>query len=70
MNQYCMYCKSSKDIDYFYQIIKRRTYGICCDDEGFEYYRKPTKMCLDCRVVSKDRVARYIEKKRKIKLND
>lgn len=63
--QYCIYCKEVKDEDYFYQVIKRRTYGICCDEDGYEYFRKPTIMCLDCRIINKARVIKH-----KQKLND
>jgi len=64
--QYCIYCKKSKDSEYFYQVIKRRTYGICCDDDGYEYFRKPTSMCLDCRTINRKRVDKHKEKKRKL----
>jgi uncharacterized OB-fold protein len=45
----CTVCKQQKADNHFHQIIKRKTYGIDCDDDGYVHYLKITKTCFNCR---------------------
>jgi hypothetical protein len=58
-NKYCRMCKKEKSKEHFYRIIKRKTYGICCDDEGYEYCYKDTVLCSDCREITYNRVKKH-----------
>ncbi len=59
----CPMCKKEKSNRHFIRTIKRRTYGICCDDDGYEYFGKETKLCLDCREISRERLEKHKRKK-------
>lgn len=45
----CTRCHKGYFIEDFMRIVKRKTYGIDCDNEGFVYYERPSKTCKKCR---------------------
>ena len=62
----CVYCKNNKPLEMFQKIIKRKTYGLDCDDDGYVYYVKELKICSQCRLTQYEHTKRY----RKRKYND
>lgn len=47
----CSKCKHFKDEEKeFTRIIKREDYGID-SDEGFKYFTKPCRLCINCRLI-------------------
>jgi len=51
----CPYCKVNKLEEYFTRIIKRKDYAIDSDDEGYSLYLKNTILCLDCRIIYREK---------------
>ena len=62
----CPMCKKEKSHRHYIRTIRRRTYGICCDDDGYEYFAKETILCLDCREISRNRLEKHKRKKHPI----
>jgi hypothetical protein len=48
-NIICPKCNESLPKEQFIRVIRRRTYDIGCDDDGYTYFGKPTKLCTYCR---------------------
>jgi len=48
-NIICPKCDQSLPKEQFIRVIRRRTYDIGCDDDGYTYFGKPTKLCSYCR---------------------
>lgn len=60
---YCNLCKNTKPDDHFIRIIKRRTYDVGSDKDGYEYYMKPTINCISCRDRQYETCKRYRRRK-------
>lgn len=48
-NIICLKCNESLPKEQFIRVIRRRTYDIGCDDDGYTYFGKPTLQCSYCR---------------------
>ena len=46
----CSKCKQTKQGGSYFRIIKRRDYGLNCDDDGETCFLKPTLQCFECRI--------------------
>ena len=53
--KHCNICKTYKCNDYFVRIIKKRDYEIDCDNDGYSYYMKNTIICLECRLILREK---------------
>lgn len=51
----CPVCKINKLEEYFTRIIKRKDYGIDCDDQGYSLFIKNTILCLECRIMLREK---------------
>lgn len=63
----CTKCKKEKEGFEFWRIIRRRTYEIGSDNEGYIELKKRVKMCINCRdYINKYNQARteYTKKKK------
>jgi hypothetical protein len=54
--KYCTRCRTYKHIDFFNRIIKRKDYYIDCDELGNSLYLKDTKLCLECRIILRNKI--------------
>ena len=59
----CTFCKLEKPLHHFEKVIKRLTYAPDCDEDGYEYYLKKCKTCIQCRDILLERANRHKLKK-------
>ena len=64
----CIRCHELKSIVNFQQIITRRDYGLECDEHGYSFFAKETKLCNICRTISQ--IQNKQSKERKLKQNN
>lgn len=54
-NKKCSYCKKTVNKNLFFRIKKKQTYGLESDENGYVFYKIPTKLCQKCRNYLYDR---------------
>jgi hypothetical protein len=65
----CTLCKQQKPLHHYEKVIKRLTYAPDCDENGYEYYLKKCKTCIQCRDILLERANRH-KLKKEVKIKD